>query len=232
MKENSATVQAPTVVRTTTPTNVERQAIVSTQTSSPPPPPPPEPVSPPSTAPEINNSSEAEAADGRSIYIKNLPLNATTTQLEQGFKKFGPIKPGGVQVRSNKQGGFCYGFVEFEASSSMHSALEASPIMIGGRPAHVEEKRPAGSRAPRGRFPSGRGGFRNDVTRGRGGYGGRGTYGGRDFGGRGRGSGSGRGGNSEGYQRVDQVGNGGRGARSGGTNQTQRNVQRDGPATG
>uniref|UniRef100_A0A0C9RMC7 TSA: Wollemia nobilis Ref_Wollemi_Transcript_11109_2259 transcribed RNA sequence n=1 Tax=Wollemia nobilis TaxID=56998 RepID=A0A0C9RMC7_9CONI len=38
--KNSAAVQAPTVVRTA-PINVERQAIVPTQTSSPPPPPPP-----------------------------------------------------------------------------------------------------------------------------------------------------------------------------------------------
>lgn len=40
--------------------------------------------------------------DGHSIYIKNLPLNVSATQLEGEFKKFGPIKQGGVQVRSNK----------------------------------------------------------------------------------------------------------------------------------
>lgn len=41
-------------------------------------------------------------ADVCSVYIKNLPLNATPAQLEEEFKRFGPIKSGGVQVRSNK----------------------------------------------------------------------------------------------------------------------------------
>lgn len=42
------------------------------------------------------------AVDGYSIYIRNLPLNATSAQLEEEFKRFGPIKSDGVQVRSNK----------------------------------------------------------------------------------------------------------------------------------
>ena len=40
--------------------------------------------------------------DGHSIYVKNLPLSVTPNQLEMEFKRFGPIKHGGVQVRSNK----------------------------------------------------------------------------------------------------------------------------------
>jgi RNA recognition motif-containing protein len=40
--------------------------------------------------------------EGHSIYIRNLPLNVTVAQLETEFKKFGPIKPGGIQVRNNK----------------------------------------------------------------------------------------------------------------------------------
>lgn len=46
-------------------------------------------------------------AEGHSIYVRNLPYNATDTQLEEEFKKFGPIKHGGIQVRSNKVW-FCY----------------------------------------------------------------------------------------------------------------------------
>lgn len=42
------------------------------------------------------------AAESRSIYIRGLPLNAEAAQVEEEFKKFGPIKPGGVQVRSNR----------------------------------------------------------------------------------------------------------------------------------
>lgn len=41
-------------------------------------------------------------AEGHSIYVRNLPFNATTVQLAEVFKKFGPIKRDGIQVRSNK----------------------------------------------------------------------------------------------------------------------------------
>ncbi|XP_072999899.1 nuclear transport factor 2-like isoform X1 [Typha latifolia] len=209
-KENATPVSAPTP----TPArpailNVERQATPS-----------PTPVSQEnsaanSSAAEANEIQEAEA-EGHSVYIKNLPLNATPAQLEEEFKRFGPIKPGGIQVRSHKQQGFCFGFVEFEMATSVQTAIEASPIMIGGRQAYVEEKRPAGSRvSSRGRFLSGRGGiFRNDGGRGRGGYGGgrgygRGDYNSRsDFGNRSgsRGGSSYRAGGDGGYQRVDHSG--------------------------
>lgn len=43
-------------------------------------------------------------AEGHSIYVRNLPLNVTVAQLEVEFKRFGPIKQGGVQVRSNRVG--------------------------------------------------------------------------------------------------------------------------------
>lgn len=36
--------------------------------------------------------------------MKGLPLDATTTLLENEFKKFGPIRNGGVQVRFQKVG--------------------------------------------------------------------------------------------------------------------------------
>ena len=42
------------------------------------------------------------AADGYSIYIKGLPMNATASLLENEFKGFGPIRSGGIQVRSNR----------------------------------------------------------------------------------------------------------------------------------
>ncbi|PHU27502.1 hypothetical protein BC332_05834, partial [Capsicum chinense] len=83
----------------------------------------------------------ASGAEGHSIYVRNLPLNVTVAQLEVEFKRFGPIKQGGVQVRSNRQQGFCFGFVEFEDSSSMNSAIQASPVTIGGLQADVEIKR-------------------------------------------------------------------------------------------
>jgi hypothetical protein len=40
--------------------------------------------------------------NAHAIYVRNLPLNATETQLEDEFKKLGTIKQNGIQVRSNK----------------------------------------------------------------------------------------------------------------------------------
>ncbi|KAI7729055.1 hypothetical protein M8C21_004322 [Ambrosia artemisiifolia] len=173
--------------------------------------PSPEPEAP---VPVVVNGPESSKVsdDGHSIYIRNLPMNATVAQLEEEFKKFGPIKSNGIQVRSNKQQGFCFGFVEFVSLDSMHSAIKAPSITIGNRQVMVEEKRTTtrvggGGGGGRGRYPSGRGG----GFRGRGGY-----FGGRSFGrnefryqgefpNRSKGH-TGR--NSEVYQRVDQNGGG------------------------
>ncbi|XP_004232159.1 nuclear transport factor 2-like isoform X1 [Solanum lycopersicum] len=161
------------------------------------------------------NASESKdaqyRAEGHSIYIRNLPLNVTVAQLEVEFKRFGPIMQGGIQVRSNRQQGFCFGFVEFEDLNSMNSAIQASPVTIGGLQAELEIKRTT-SRvgSGRGRFPTGRGaGYRNENFRGRGNFSGAGRgYGRSDFNG-GRG---GRGGES--YQQGR-----GRGGRRGGLSQ-------------
>ncbi|XP_059446202.1 nuclear transport factor 2 [Corylus avellana] len=75
------------------------------------------------------------------LFVPNLPMDATTEQLEVGFKEFGSIKRDGIQVRSNKQQGSCFGFVEFESASSMQRAIEASPILMFDRKLHVEERR-------------------------------------------------------------------------------------------
>ncbi|XP_020571961.1 ras GTPase-activating protein-binding protein 1-like [Phalaenopsis equestris] len=230
MKENATTafIATSAPIRAV-PTDTDRQSPAApTQASAPAPAPAPAPTAevfvPGSYVAESNIVHESEA-DGYSIYIKNLPLNATIAQLEEAFQKFGPVKPNGVQVRSNKLQGFCFGFVEFEVANAVQSAIEASPVLIGGRQAYVEEKRANDSRVNnRARFAPGRGGgFRGDGMRGRRGYGGgrgygRGDYNNRaDFGNRGgRGGGaSGRGGDV-GYQRVDQMGsNAARGGRSG-----------------
>ncbi|XVE83679.1 hypothetical protein DITRI_Ditri16bG0105900 [Diplodiscus trichospermus] len=166
------------------------------------------------TAPESNNIAEEQEEEGHSIYIRNLPFNVTSTQLEQEFKKFGQIKQGGVQVRNNKQQGYCFGFVEFLSLSSMNDAIQASPITIGDRQAVVEVKRTStrvGS--GRGSFPSRRGGFRSDSFRGRGNYGGSRSFGRSDYGNRGEFSGRPRG--SAGREGR------GRGGRSSGPKQTR-----------
>ncbi|KAL3517835.1 hypothetical protein ACH5RR_020424 [Cinchona calisaya] len=182
-----------------------------------------------------NGNNQDGEADGYSIYIKGLPMNASVTLLENEFKQFGPIRSGGIQVRSNRYQGFCFGFVEFEVPSAVQKAIEASPITISGRLAVVEEKRSTNSRGNnRGRFQSGRGsGFRNEGARGRGNYGGGRGYSRGDFNGRNEfnnrsgnwGGSSNRGG--DGYQRSDS--NGGRMNRNGGgsggmANETTKNM--------
>ncbi|KAM0026713.1 putative Ras GTPase-activating protein-binding protein [Helianthus debilis subsp. tardiflorus] len=134
----------------------------------------------------VENGLHEEEVEGYSVYIKGLPVSATNAMLEEEFKKFGPIKPNGIQVRSNRQQGFSFGFVEFETPEAVQKAIEASPIAINGKNAAVEEKRSTNSRGGnRGRFVGGRGpGFRTDGMRNRGNYGGgRGYNRGGDFGG-------------------------------------------------
>ncbi|KAK7278155.1 hypothetical protein RJT34_23180 [Clitoria ternatea] len=48
------------------------------------------------------SSDVHEEVEGHSVYIRNLPCNATIEQLKEVFKKFSPIKHGGIQVRSSK----------------------------------------------------------------------------------------------------------------------------------
>ncbi|XP_042026099.1 nuclear transport factor 2-like isoform X2 [Salvia splendens] len=181
-----------------------------------------EPVHPPSapatdgpiSGSEVVDNGNNPDADGYSIYIKGLPMNATESLLEEVFKKFGTIKPDGIQVRSNRQQAFCFGFVDFEDASSVQKALEASPVTIGTRQAFVEEKRSTNNRGnSKGRFQPGRGsgGFRSEGVRGRGNYGGGRGYGRGDFNGRG-GEFGGRGGrlsNRDGYQWSENMSNNG-----------------------
>ncbi|EYU40629.1 hypothetical protein ABFS82_14G055200 [Erythranthe guttata] len=181
----------------------------------------PAPDRPISSSNSVDNEHIQEGeADGYSVYIKGLPMNATDAMLEEVFKKFGTIKNDGIQVRSNRQQAFCFGFVEFEEATSVQKALEASPVAIGGRQVFVEEKR-SNSRGNnnRGRYISGRGSsFRNEGVRGRGNYGGggRGYNRGGDFNGRSefgnRGGNRGGSSNRDGYQRPENGGtsNGGR----------------------
>jgi len=50
----------------------------------------------------LSDKQTLPTVEGHSIYIRNLPLNVTVGQLEMEFKKFGPIKAEGIQVRNNK----------------------------------------------------------------------------------------------------------------------------------
>ncbi|XP_042459245.1 nuclear transport factor 2-like isoform X2 [Zingiber officinale] len=103
---------------------------------------------------------EPEAV-GYSIHLKNLPLYVTPEQLQEEFKKFGPIKPGGIHIKCFRHSGICFGFVDFEVADAVARAIKASPVTIEGRPAFVEKQRSSNLRA------SNRGRYRNERTRGR-----------------------------------------------------------------
>lgn len=84
-----------------------------------------------------------------SVYVGNLSPSTSVFDLEKVFQAFGRIKPDGVAIRSRKEAGVFFGFVEFEDMSGIQNSLKASPIELNGRLVHVEERRP-NSGFPRG----------------------------------------------------------------------------------
>ncbi|XP_059066408.1 nuclear transport factor 2-like [Cryptomeria japonica] len=150
LKENPHPIQRPTVV-VKFPINTGLKANVPSQVHT--------------TSQSLNSNSGKAPVNENSIHLRNLPWNSTITLLEEEFKKYGSIKPGGIQIRANKEKNFCYGFIEFQSSTSVESAVKASPIVISGRRVYVEKKRLA---AFRDNIPNGvkRGGERQ----GRNGY--------------------------------------------------------------
>ncbi|XP_051207990.1 nuclear transport factor 2 [Lolium perenne] len=115
-----------------------------------------------------------EEEESRSVYVGNVPSNVLEADLENEFKKFGQLIPEGVAIRSRKETGGYYAFVEFEELSGVHNALRASPLEINGRQIYVEERKPnsgirGGRRGGRGgRFggSSGGGGGARGYARG------------------------------------------------------------------
>ncbi|XP_023547891.1 putative G3BP-like protein [Cucurbita pepo subsp. pepo] len=116
-----------------------------------------------------------DEGEPKSVYVRNLPPSVTEAEIEQQFKAFGRILPDGVFIRSRKEIGVCYAFVEFEDILGVQNALKASPIQIAGRQVYIEERRPNSSSARGGRRGRGRGSFQSDAPRGR--FGSRSDYG-------------------------------------------------------
>ncbi|KAE8786700.1 putative G3BP-like protein [Hordeum vulgare] len=131
-------------------------------------------TTPAGTSVAKNKTSHDE--QGYSVFIKGLPYNSTVQMVEEEFKKFGTIKPSGIQVRNNKIDQYCFGFVEFESEQSMQAAIQASPLYIGDTEVGIEQKRTSTrvvngvvmNAGGGGRFQYGRG-HRGDNFRGRGG---------------------------------------------------------------
>ncbi|KAJ8492313.1 hypothetical protein OPV22_014034 [Ensete ventricosum] len=130
----------------------------------------------PAPTPEESISS---SVDERSICVKNIPLRATPALLEEQFRRFGPIKPGGIQVRNHKEPPqSCFGFVEFQTSDSARRAIEASHIVMAGRSLKIEPKMKLNPGVDKygGRFPPGGVGGQQSGSRQ---HGNRGYVGGR-----------------------------------------------------
>lgn len=115
------------------------------------------------------DASGPEDEEFLSVYIGNLSPSTSVFDLEKVFQAFGRIKPDGVAIRSRKEAGIFFGFVEYEDMSGIHNALRASPIELNGRLIHVEERRQiyrgGGARRGRGRpadFSRGQSGGRYD----------------------------------------------------------------------
>ncbi|KAI5064866.1 hypothetical protein GOP47_0019561 [Adiantum capillus-veneris] len=124
-------------------------------------------ANPPPSAFATDDSTN-ESAEVKSVYIKNLPSNVTELQLEEDLIKAGCSRPISVILKSYKDGGV-YAFVDFDDSASAINAIEASPISVGGRRAHIEERKSMYAGGPtRGRGGRGRGTLSSSGARGRG----------------------------------------------------------------
>ena len=87
-----------------------------------------------------SNYNIAKGTGQCSVFVSNLAANITPSQLEEEMKKFGAIKPSGVQVRNRPGAQACYGFVEFKEAVSAQAAIQASPILINDRRVYIRAK--------------------------------------------------------------------------------------------
>ena len=111
----------------------------------------------------------AESEDAiKSVYVRNISPTVSPSEVEEEFKNFGRIRPDGVVIRSRKDVGACYAFVEFEDISGVHNAVKAGSVEIAGRQAYIEERRPNSNVPSRGgRRGRGRGSYHSEAPRGR-----------------------------------------------------------------
>ncbi|KAG8499663.1 hypothetical protein CXB51_006111 [Gossypium anomalum] len=78
----------------------------------------------------------------KSVYVRNLPNTVSESEIMEEFKKFGEISPDGVVIRSRKDVGICYAFVEYEDMTSVHNAVKAGIAQVAGQQVYIEERRP------------------------------------------------------------------------------------------
>ncbi|KAJ7955488.1 putative Ras-GTPase-activating protein-binding protein [Quillaja saponaria] len=104
----------------------------------------------------------------KSVYVRNLSPSVSASEIEEEFKNFGRISTDGVVIRSRKDVGVCYAFVEFEDMSGVHNAVKAGSVQVAGRQVYIEERRPNSNIPSRGgRRGRGRGTYQTEGPRGR-----------------------------------------------------------------
>ncbi|PQQ08970.1 putative G3BP-like protein [Prunus yedoensis var. nudiflora] len=105
----------------------------------------------------------------KSVYVRNLPPTVSPSEVEEEFVNFGKLKqPEGVVIRSRKDVGVCYAFVEFEDITGVQNAVKAGSVEIAGRQVYIEERRPNSNIPSRvGRRGRGRGSYQAEAPRGR-----------------------------------------------------------------
>ncbi len=90
----------------------------------------------------------------KSVYVGNLPYNATEEEVRQLFAQWGPVE----QVRLVSEKGFA--FIDLPAEKAPDAIRAVNGTTMGGRALRVDEARPRGERPPGGFRPSGEGGSR------------------------------------------------------------------------
>ncbi|KDO36681.1 hypothetical protein CISIN_1g021044mg [Citrus sinensis] len=65
----------------------------------------------------------------KSVYVRNLPPSVSESEIAEEFKKFGELSSEGVVIRSRKDVGICYAFVEFEDMTGVRNAVEVCILM-------------------------------------------------------------------------------------------------------
>ncbi|KAH9764057.1 hypothetical protein KPL70_001392 [Citrus sinensis] len=105
----------------------------------------------------------------KSVYVRNLPPSVSESEIAEEFKKFGELSSEGVVIRSRKDVGICYAFVEFEDMTGVRNAVEAGSAQVAGRQVYIEERRPNSNIPSRGGTGRGRGrgSYLTDAPRGR-----------------------------------------------------------------
>lgn len=106
-----------------------------------PPPPPSSLASSEGRAPGMEAPLSADAGGvGVGIFIREIPSTISADDLKKALEAFGPIKPGGLTLKIQKQRD-SYAFVDFQTVEAATACLEEG-LVLDGKKVSVEPKKP------------------------------------------------------------------------------------------